>query len=162
MTDLLVKPMQRLTRYSLLLKAILRKTDCESEVLALKRMVSQHKIILSFTQYIFAQSHQSLWHHHHHHHPNIESLSPSISFFSCDWCFKSVNNKFVCVVSFFDDTFLGNCFFLVMLMMRGYSLCCHFQVEQETHLVMYYRSRSKSVVFFSSKTRGCISSYMFV
>ena len=38
--DLLVKPMQRLTKYSLLLKAIMRKTESEGESLALKRMVS--------------------------------------------------------------------------------------------------------------------------
>ncbi|KAI1309388.1 Pleckstrin homology domain-containing family G member 5 [Halotydeus destructor] len=36
--DLLVKPMQRLTKYSLLLKAILRKTDSEFDATALKRM----------------------------------------------------------------------------------------------------------------------------
>ncbi|CAG2161321.1 unnamed protein product [Oppiella nova] len=36
--DLLVKPMQRLTKYSLLLKAILKKTDSEEQKLALKRM----------------------------------------------------------------------------------------------------------------------------
>ena len=37
--DLLVKPMQRLTKYSLLLKAILRKTDSEPDASTLKRMV---------------------------------------------------------------------------------------------------------------------------
>lgn len=36
--DLLVKPMQRLTKYSLLLKAIMRNTESEGESLALKRM----------------------------------------------------------------------------------------------------------------------------
>jgi pleckstrin domain-containing family G protein 5 len=40
LTDLLVKPMQRLTRYSLLLKAITRKTDDENQLLSLKKMVS--------------------------------------------------------------------------------------------------------------------------
>jgi len=43
-----VKPMQRLTRYSLLLKAILRKTDLDPEILALKRMVSHLKCLYSF------------------------------------------------------------------------------------------------------------------
>ena len=38
--DLLVKPMQRLTKYSLLLKAILKKTDNEEQKQALKQMVS--------------------------------------------------------------------------------------------------------------------------
>ena len=36
--DLLVKPMQRLTKYSLILKAILRKTDADSEITAVKKM----------------------------------------------------------------------------------------------------------------------------
>lgn len=37
--DLLVKPMQRLTKYSLLLKAILKKTDDDDQKAALKSMV---------------------------------------------------------------------------------------------------------------------------
>lgn len=46
LTDLLAKPMQRLTKYSLLLKAILKKTDDPIEVNALKRMVSERIISL--------------------------------------------------------------------------------------------------------------------
>jgi hypothetical protein len=42
--DLLVKPMQRLTKYSLLLKAILKKTDSEEQKLALKHMVSVNTV----------------------------------------------------------------------------------------------------------------------
>lgn len=38
--DLLAKPMQRLTRYSLLLKAILKKTDNPEQYFALDEMVS--------------------------------------------------------------------------------------------------------------------------
>jgi len=37
--DLLVKPMQRITRYSLLLKAIVKKTDCDRTKLDLREMV---------------------------------------------------------------------------------------------------------------------------
>lgn len=37
--DLLVEPMQRLTKYSLLLKAVLKKTDNEQHREALARMV---------------------------------------------------------------------------------------------------------------------------
>ena len=40
LTDLLVKPMQRLTKYSLLLQAILRKTDDERQRRDLLEMVS--------------------------------------------------------------------------------------------------------------------------
>lgn len=39
LVDILVKPMQRLTKYSLLLKAILKKTDCEEQRLGLEFMV---------------------------------------------------------------------------------------------------------------------------
>ncbi len=40
--DLLVMPWQRLTKYSLLIKAILKKTDNEMHREALKRMVSSN------------------------------------------------------------------------------------------------------------------------
>ncbi|XP_052122364.1 pleckstrin homology domain-containing family G member 5 isoform X2 [Frankliniella occidentalis] len=39
LVDILVMPMQRLTRYSLLLKAILKKTDCEEQSKDLKFMI---------------------------------------------------------------------------------------------------------------------------
>jgi len=50
LTDLLVKPMQRLTKYSLLLKAILKRTECEEQKLALIQMVNfiMNYIIISF------------------------------------------------------------------------------------------------------------------
>lgn len=40
MVDLLVNPMQRLTKYSLLLKVIQAKTEDEDQLKALKKMVS--------------------------------------------------------------------------------------------------------------------------
>lgn len=40
MVDLLVNPMQRLTKYSLLLKVIQAKTEEEDQLRALKKMVS--------------------------------------------------------------------------------------------------------------------------
>lgn len=46
LTDLLAKPMQRLTRYSLLLKAILRKTDNREQSAALEEMVSMPRRIM--------------------------------------------------------------------------------------------------------------------
>ena len=54
--DLLVKPMQRLTKYSLLLKAILKKTDSEEQKTALKRMV---RLFSTLSQYRI--SNKSLW-----------------------------------------------------------------------------------------------------
>lgn len=39
--DLLAKPTQRITRYSLLLKAILRRTNCELQAQDLRDMVSK-------------------------------------------------------------------------------------------------------------------------
>lgn len=44
--DLLAKPMQRLTRYSLLLKAILKKTECREQCIALEEMVSKVRVLL--------------------------------------------------------------------------------------------------------------------
>lgn len=62
LTDLLAKPMQRLTKYPLLLKAILRKSDDETEISVLKRMVSRlllyflslSPLFLSFSFLFFA------------------------------------------------------------------------------------------------------------
>lgn len=39
LVDILVKPMQRLTKYSLLLKAVLKNTDSEDQCTSLARMV---------------------------------------------------------------------------------------------------------------------------
>jgi len=39
--DLLAKPMQRLTRYSLLLKAIAKRTDSRPQLAALEQMASR-------------------------------------------------------------------------------------------------------------------------
>lgn len=45
LVDILVKPMQRLTKYSLLLKAIHKKTDCEDQRLGLEIMVCLNKTL---------------------------------------------------------------------------------------------------------------------
>ena len=46
LTDLLVKPMQRITKYSLLLQAILRKTEEDKQRRALLEMVGVRMILL--------------------------------------------------------------------------------------------------------------------
>lgn len=45
--DLLAKPMQRLTRYSLLLNSILKRTENEEHSRALEQMVSSNNLQFS-------------------------------------------------------------------------------------------------------------------
>lgn len=61
--DLLVKPMQRLTKYSLLLKAILKKTDDDEQRQALLQMVrAPGDRVLHFVHFIhFAQTNAELF-----------------------------------------------------------------------------------------------------
>ncbi|RWS06711.1 pleckstriny domain-containing family G member 5-like protein [Dinothrombium tinctorium] len=56
--DILVKPMQRLTKYSLLLKAILKKTDAEDQKEALKQMVTSFKC-MSINHFFTLRFHQN-------------------------------------------------------------------------------------------------------
>lgn len=51
--DILVKPMQRLTKYSLLLKAVHKKTDAESHKPILIEMVSSLSTLLGLLSYVY-------------------------------------------------------------------------------------------------------------